>query len=199
MIMYTQKIMYTCILNYVYMQDNYEYMQDNYVYIITYYFFHTCQNFFIQLKKLCSFHTSASCLTWSVYVLMMMSQWIVLVLTFIWKVISDSLDSDFIHDQSCKKPWYVTHLHNTHICSFTLPLGNYRQHLNIHEQKCIMPCRLFYKQYLFNLTFINRSGCVPIRNHTCYLKSEIHWKGQVLVALVTCTAWGFGFIELWYG
>ena len=26
-------IMYTCILNYVYMQDNYVYMQDNYVYM----------------------------------------------------------------------------------------------------------------------------------------------------------------------
>ena len=32
--MYTSKIiMYTCILNYVYMQDNYVYMQDNYVYM----------------------------------------------------------------------------------------------------------------------------------------------------------------------
>ena len=54
-------IMYTCILNhiymqdiyvhmqddYVYMQDNYVYMQDNYVYIITF-FTH------MQLKNLCS-------------------------------------------------------------------------------------------------------------------------------------------------
>ena len=32
--MYTYKIiMYTCILDYVYMQDNYIYMQDNYVYM----------------------------------------------------------------------------------------------------------------------------------------------------------------------
>ena len=28
-------IMYICILNYVYMQDNYVYMQDNYVYMYT--------------------------------------------------------------------------------------------------------------------------------------------------------------------
>ena len=32
--MYTRNIfMYTCIYNYVYMQDNYVYMQDNYVYM----------------------------------------------------------------------------------------------------------------------------------------------------------------------
>ena len=32
---YVYTIMYTCILNYVYMQDNYVYMQDNYVYMCT--------------------------------------------------------------------------------------------------------------------------------------------------------------------
>ena len=32
---YVQDIMVTCILNYVYMQDNYVYMQDNYVYMYT--------------------------------------------------------------------------------------------------------------------------------------------------------------------
>ena len=66
--------MYTCILNYVYIQDNslymqdnyvymqdnyvymqviYVYMQDNYVYIIMY-FFHTSPNLYSAMKKICS-------------------------------------------------------------------------------------------------------------------------------------------------
>ena len=35
LIMFTRADMYTCLLNYVYMQDNYVYMQDNYVYMYT--------------------------------------------------------------------------------------------------------------------------------------------------------------------
>ena len=46
--------MYTCILNYVYMQDNYVHMQDNYVYINHIIFFHTSQNICSAMKNLCS-------------------------------------------------------------------------------------------------------------------------------------------------
>ena len=59
--MYACKIiMYTCILNYVYMQDihvymqdDYVYIQDKYVYIITY-FFHKSHNLYNAMKNLCS-------------------------------------------------------------------------------------------------------------------------------------------------
>ena len=58
-------IMYTCILNYIYIQDSYvymqdnqlymqdiyAYMQDNYEYIITWYFFSHKSKF---MKKICS-------------------------------------------------------------------------------------------------------------------------------------------------